>query len=291
VRIAYKVFGSLAIISMALANTGGGQELEERSFGLSIDSLLAPWDSTHSPGVAVLVQHRGRTVYKRGVGMAVLEHGVPITPQTSFDLASVSKHITSFAVLMLERESTLDRDDDIRQYLPELPHFAQAITVRDLLHQTSGLWEFWTILNQYGGFRSRDYFTMGDVLNLLAHQPALTFEPGTRYGYTNTNYSLLAEIVARATGVPFGQWTKEHIFDPLDMRDTYFQEDCTTPIPGKATAYERRDGAWILSRPSNVEVPGSAHAFTTLDDMEKWLRQFHARTLAGVAPRPSQKRR
>jgi len=246
-----------------------------------IDRVFEKFNRFDSPGAAVLVQLHGRNIYKKCFGLANLEHHIPIEPESSFDLASVSKHLTSFAVLLLEKDGKLDLDDDIRRYLPELPDYNTKITIRHLLYQSSGLWEFWTILNKYSGFRDRDYFKMIDVLNLLRHQGELVFNPGTKYAYTNTNYSLLAEIIKRLTGVSFGEWTKKNLFDPLEMENTYFQEDCTIPIPKKATAYLKRDGRYVLARPSNVEIPGSAHAFTTLNDMAKWIDNFRTGKLGG----------
>ena len=199
-------------------------------------ALLSPWDRPESPGVAVLVQRQGQDLCQECVGLADLEQGVVISPETCFDFASVSKHMTAFAVLLLVQEGRLDLDDDIRRYMPELPEFAEQIHVRDLLHQTSGLWEFWTILTNYAGFNVRDYITMADVLVLLAEQPAPNFAPGTRYAYTNTNYSLLSVIVERVTGRDFGDWTRERIFQPLGMEATHFQTDCSRLIPHRAAA-------------------------------------------------------
>jgi glutamine amidotransferase-like uncharacterized protein len=162
-----------------------------------VDRVFEKFNRFDSPGAAVLVQLHGRNIYKKCFGLANLEHHIPIGPECSFDLASVSKHLTSFAVLLLEKNGQLDLDDDIRRYLPELPDYNTKITIRHLLYQSSGLWEFWTILNKYSGFRDRDYFKMIDVLNLLRHQGELVFNPGTKYAYTNTNYSLLAEIIKR----------------------------------------------------------------------------------------------
>ena len=247
----------------------------------TIDSLLASWNREDAPGVAVLVQHHGRDVYKHCYGSASLEHALPITPETVFDLASVSKHLTAFSVLLLEKSGQIRLDDDIRRYLPELPDFCTQVKVSDLLYQSSGLWEFWSILNQYSGFEARDYFSTDDVLRLISHQKEPTFPPGTKYSYSNTNYALLSVIVARVTGESFGDWTSANVFGPLGMTATHFQEDCTEIIPLVASAYERRGGMMHSARPMNVDIPGSAHAFTNLNDMSRWLDNFRTRKLGG----------
>jgi CubicO group peptidase (beta-lactamase class C family) len=252
------------------------QDLEQR-----LDALLAPWIQLGAPGMAVLVQSAGRDVYRRCLGLADLELDVLITPETCFDFASVSKHLTAFGVLLLAEEGKLSLDDSVRQYVPELPVCAERVKVRHLIHQSSGLWEFWTILNKYSGFHRRDYIRMRDVLTLLAGQPALSFEPGSRYAYTNTNYSLLSLVVERAGGAPFDAWMREHVFAPLGMTSTLFQTDCARLIPHKATAYLQGNDGYRLARPSNVEVPGSAHAFTNLEDMSRWLANLRDRRLGG----------
>ncbi len=253
----------------------------EKKLGQRIDALIAPWDRVDAPGLAVLVQKEGTDIYRRCVGSADLELGVSIGPEICFDLASVSKHFTAFGVLLLVEEGELSLDDGVRRYLPELPLCAEPVRVRHLLHQSSGLWEFWTILNKYSGFHRRDYIRLRDVLILLQGQPALNFEPGSRYAYTNTNYSLLSLIVERAGGAPFGEWMREHVFEPLGMESTLFQTDCTELISHRATAYLQDDEGYRLARPSNVEVPGSAHAFSNLEDMSRWLANFRHKRLGG----------
>lgn len=272
----------LVWLLLAFASAASSAEpLDPDRFSTRCDELFRAWDSQDAPGLAVLVQAHGKDIYKRCFGLASLENAVPITPETSFDLASCSKHITGLAILLLERDGIVRLDDDIRQYLPELAVCGEEVRIRHLLHQMSGLWEFWTILTSYSGFTSRDYVTVSDMLALVSHQEQLKFAPGERYEYTNTNYSLLAEIVARATGVSFGKWTGANIFEPLGMNNTRFQEDCTRIIPNVATAYFRSGDEFVLARPANVEVPGSAHAFTTLDDMAKWLDNFRTEHVGG----------
>lgn len=272
---------TVVLMASTAVGTGGAAAIETGVPVAAIDTILAEWNRADQPGVAVLVQQHGRDLYRRCSGAASVEHSVPITPQTSFDLASVSKHLTAFAVLLLEQRGQIGLDDNIHQYLPELPGYCQQITVGDLLYQSSGLWEFWSILNRYSGFNNRDYFSMTDVLSLVAGQEEPLFEPGTRYSYTNTNYALLSVIVSRITGETFGAWTKANVFEPLGMKATHFQEDCTTLIPNLASAYRRRGDELIAARPMNVDIPGSAHAFTTLDDMSRWLDNFRTRKLGG----------
>jgi hypothetical protein len=122
---------------------------------------------------------------------------------------------------------------------------------------------------------------MRDVLTLLAGQPALSFAPGSRYAYTNTNYSLLSLVVERAGGAPFDHWMRDNVFAPLDMTSTSCQTDCSRLIPNRAAAYLPGEDGYRLARPSNVEIPGSAHAFTNLADMSRWLGNLRGHRLGG----------
>ena len=278
-KIMNRIFS--VILVLGLYATHALSETSIDSISVQINHLFQKYQNDTTPGVAVLVQNKGENIYRECFGSANMEHKIPITPQTRFDLASLSKHITAFAVLLLEQQGKLDMNKTIRSYLTELPEFADSVHIKDLVYQSSGLWEFWAILNKYSGFRNRDYFTMQDVLKLIHYQEELLFTPGTRYAYTNTNYSLLAEIVKRITGHSFEEWTRENIFKPLGMIGTFFQEDCSLPIPQKASAYQKRNGKIILARPTNVEIPGSAHAFTTLNDMAIWIENFRTKKLGG----------
>ncbi|MBU1700579.1 MAG: beta-lactamase family protein [Candidatus Eisenbacteria bacterium] len=272
---------ALLVASISSSVAEPGLAISEEDLGAKLDTLLVPWDQSDAPGMAVLVQSRGTDIYRRCIGLADLEQGIKITPLTCFDLASVSKHLTAFGLCLLAEEGRLNLDDPIRRYLPELPLCAEPVLVRHLVHQSSGFWEFWTILNKYSGFQGRDYLRLSDVLTLLAGQSALNFAPGSRYAYTNTNYSLLSLVIERAGGIRFGIWMRDHVFTPLGMTGTLIQTECTELIPHRATAYLSDAEGYRLARPSNVEIPGSAHAFTNLEDMSRWLSSFHDKRLGG----------
>ena len=245
-----------------------------------VDRLFAEWDTTRTPGAAVLITDGPDVVLERCYGMADLEHGVPITPETRFELASVSKPFTAYAVLLLAHEGRLNLDDDVRLYLPELPDHGTPITIRHLLHHTSGLSE-WRQILAYAGLRSGDNFSLEDLLAMLEHQRVLDFAPGSRWQYSNTNYALLAEIVARVTGRPFGEWMAEQIFVPLEMRSTSIPVDGTRILLDRANGYGRRGGELVRRLTERFEIPGPAHAFSTLRDMARWVDNFRTGRLGG----------
>ncbi len=252
-----------------------------QQLGQGIDSLFARWNTAESPGAAVVVTDKDKTVIVRCYGLASVEHQIPITPSTRFELASVSKPFTAFAVLLLEKAGRLSLDDDIQLHLPELPDYGSPITVRDLLHHTSGLSD-WVRVRGYAGLRRGDQISLDDLLGMVKRQRQLEFEPGTKWSYSNTNYALLAEIVARVTGRPFAEWTRENVFAPLGMHDTSFPPEGASVIPNRASAYYIRDEGPVRSHVEDFEIPGPAHAFSTIADMAKWIGNMRTGRIGGT---------
>jgi CubicO group peptidase (beta-lactamase class C family) len=273
-----------AAASSGPAVDGGriGASGDANRFANSVDSLFADWATGESPGAAVLVTDKGETILMRCYGLASMEYAVPITPSTRFELASVSKPFTAFAVLLLEREGKLGLDDDVRRYLPELPDYGSPITIGDLLHHTSGLSD-WVKVTYYAGLRWSDQFRLDELMGMVNRQRMLEFEPGTKWSYSNTNYALLAEIVARVTGEPFTEWTRDNVFLPLGMRDTSFPAGGTSVVPDRASAYNVRGDGFARSFVENFEIPGPAHALSTIDDMAKWVDNMRTGRIGGRA--------
>ncbi len=166
----------------------------------------------------------GKVVYKNGFGLANMEYDIPNTPSTIFHVASVSKQFTAMCILLLESEGKLNINDDIRKYIPEMPDLGHVITIKHLMHHTSGLRDQWELLF-LAGWRSDDVITQEHLLKAIMRQKALNFEPGTKFLYSNTGYTLMAEIVKRVSGKPITIFAKENIFDPLKMDNTHFHDD------------------------------------------------------------------
>ncbi|RKH74181.1 serine hydrolase domain-containing protein [Corallococcus aberystwythensis] len=234
-----------------------------------VDALFAPWSGKTTPGCAVGITHEGTLDYARGYGMADLEHDVPITPQSIFLIASISKQFTAFSIGLLAQESKLSLDDDIRKHLPELPAYAKTITVAHLMHHTNGLREQGQLLN-LAGWRGDDVYTEADILWALSRQRGVNFEPGSEIVYGNAAYTLLSIIVRRVSGKPLRAFADERIFKPLGMADTHFRDDHTEVIPRRAWGYGPREGGgWRLGVP-NTDHYGSSNLFTTVGDLLKW---------------------
>ena len=234
-----------------------------------IDALFNAYARPDSPGCAVAVLQDGH-VHARGYGMADLELGVPITPATVFHIASISKQFTAFLVHLLAHEGKLSLDDDIRRHVPEVPKLGAArITLRHLLHHTSGLRDQNTML-KLAGWRPMDERTEGDILDLVRRQTTLNFRSGEDFNYCNTGYLLLSVVVSRLTGTPFRAVAEARIFRPLDMKASLVRDDHTKLVNGRARGYTPApDGHPAFWMP-NFDFAGSTSVHTTAEDLVRW---------------------
>jgi CubicO group peptidase (beta-lactamase class C family) len=246
----------------------------------SIDTVFAPWTARDSPGCAVGVFQNGGIAYAQGFGSASLEHDVPITPDSVFYAGSVSKQFTAMAAALAIQQGKLGYEDPIRKYLPELPAYADAIKIRHLLHHTSGLRDYNTLLS-VAGRRDEDAWDNAAVLRITARQQGLNFEPGSEYLYSNTGYTLLATIVERATGTRFATYADEQIFKPLGMTASHFHTDARRLVRGRALAYAGSPGQWTLATPIN-ERAGAGGLYTTIPDLLKWDENFYTGGVGGA---------
>lgn len=247
-----------------------------------VDKLFEKWNSADSPGAAVAIIKDGMVVYRKGFGSAQLEYNIPITPSTVFHVASVSKQFTAVAITMLEAAGKLSADDDIRKYLPEMADFGKTITIRNLLHHTSGLRDQWELLI-LSGWRMDDVITQADIMDRLKRQRELNFAPGERYLYCNSGFTLLAEIVARVSGQPFTQWTQENIFKPLGMTSTHFHLDYQEIVKNRAYSYQGDPEKGFAQSVLNYANVGATSLFTTVEDMANWVRNFEDKRVGGAA--------
>jgi CubicO group peptidase (beta-lactamase class C family) len=245
-----------------------------------IDALFAQWSKPDTPGCALNVVKDGATIYQHNYGLADVEHSVPITGSTVFHVGSVSKQFTAFAIYLLAKEGRLSLDDDIRKYLPELHDFGKPITIRHLLHHTSGLRDQWQLLN-LSSWRPDDVITQQDVLQMIWRQRELNFAPGERFMYSNTGYTLLGVIIERVSGMSLRQFTDERIFKPLGMEHTHFHEHYGDLVPNRAYSYDRLpDGGYTYVALSYSTV-GPSSLFTTAEDLARWDENFYSGRIGG----------
>jgi CubicO group peptidase (beta-lactamase class C family) len=245
-----------------------------------IDALFTDFDRPDAPGCAVGIVRDSELVYARGYGMANLEHGLPIAPASIFHVASISKHFTGLALVLLEQDGQLTLGDDVRRHLPELPDFGTTITLRHLLNHTSGLRDQWELL-ALSGWRPDDLVTDDDVLDLATRQRDLNFPVGSEYLYCNTGYTLAALVVRRVSGQSLRDFLHDRLFAPLGMNSTHFHNDHSEIVPGRTHAYEPRDGGgWRISLPV-FDTTGATSLHTTVEDLARWVVRLEQWQAAG----------
>jgi CubicO group peptidase (beta-lactamase class C family) len=248
-----------------------------------IDALLAEYGKSGSPGCAVVVVQDGKVVHKRGYGQASIEHNIAIDPETTvFNVGSVSKHFTVFAVLKLAREGKLNLDDPIHKYIPEAGDTGKRVTVRQLIHHTSGLRDYFVLLGMSGTRILEDVVTTEDILGLLARQKDLNFEPGTQFVYCNSSYELLGVLVEKVSKQPLRDYLHDQVFEPLGMKATQVRSDHRSIVRNLATPYARRGDGFRLS-PIAHHSAGATNVYTTAADLVLWDENF---TTAKVGGRP-----
>ena len=235
-----------------------------------------------SPGGAVgVVQQDGALVVHRCAGLASLELGVPVGPDTTFRVASVTKQFTCAAVLMLADEGRLRLEDDVRDHLPEFPDMGATVTVAHLLHNTSGIRDMLGIM-RLGGADLGQPVRADELMAGILRQRTLNFAPGSRFLYSNSNFLLLGRIAERVGGEALPAFLDRRIFAPAGMARTRLVEQVAAPVPGLATGYVRRDGAWLRA-PHAFPLHGEGGLVSGVEDLALWSQWLDAHPdLAGA---------
>ena len=246
-----------------------------------VDQIFLPWDTPNTPGAAVAIIQNDSIVYQNTYGNANLEYDLPITKTSVFLTGSVAKQFTAFSILLLAQEGKLSLDDDIRKYIPEVPDFGYTITLKHLANHTSGLREK-AVLAALMGWLESDVVTTEQILKVISKQKALNFKPGEQYMYCNTGYTLLAEVVARVSKQTFAAFTRENIFEPLNMVNTQFFDDHQKIIKNRAYAYYPKKNDFVKSV-LNDAAPGSSGLFTTIEDLSSWVLNYKNPVIGSAA--------
>ncbi len=246
-----------------------------------IDAIFAEWDRTHSPGCSLGVYRDGEIAYARGYGMANLEHGIANSPRTVFRIGSTSKQFTAMAVALAAERGELALDDDIRKLLSEMPSYGEPVTVRHLVHHTSGLRDYLGL--QWLADRGEDY-SVSEALAIIARQRALNFAPGEQFLYSNSNYFLMSQLVERATGQTLRAWTEEHLLRPLGMRHTHFHDDHTHIVRQRANGYSPAEDGGFRTDMTILDMVGDGGIYTTVEDLLLWDNNFYDNRLGKGGP-------
>ena len=233
-----------------------------------IDTLLHAQVASNGPGVAVAIIKNSQVNYCQGYGLANLEWQQPVTPHTVFGLGSITKQFTATAIMLLERQGKLRLDDSIQTYLPEYPTHGHHVTLTHLLTHTSGISNFVT---NHGFWEQPSLVagTIDEVIALFKDLP-FDFEPGTRYGYSNSGYVLLGHVLERLLDMSYAEVIEQFIFAPLGMAHSYYL-DPEPIIPYRASGYVRTKQGYQHARFITAAVKHVAGGLgTTLEDMIRW---------------------
>ncbi len=245
--------------------------------------IFARFDRVTSPGCAVGVAQGGTPVLTAAYGMANLEYGIRLTPDTIFEAGSVSKQFTAAAIVLLAQDGKLSLDDPVRKYVPELPDFGTPILIRHLLNHTSGLRSQWPLLTLAGRPPGQAVHTAAEILELMHRQKELNFAPGDEYLYNNTGFTLLGIIVQRVSGQSLPDFTAARLFRPIGMARTQWRDDFTRLVKGRATAYAQAgDGTFHQDMPF-TNVIGNGGLLTTVGDLLKWNANLDEPRVGGPA--------
>ncbi len=244
-----------------------------------VDRIFAAYAKGGSPGCAVGVIQDGNFLYRKGYGMASIELSVALTPEAVFYMGSVSKQFTAAAVVLAAEQGFLSLDDDVRKYIPELPDYGHVITLRQMLHHTSGFRDFLTLL-VLAGRNAGEIHSEAEIIDLIARQKALNNNPGEDWLYSNSNYYLLGVVVRRATKRSLNDFASETIFKPLGMTHTRFYDDHTLVLPSRVAAYDPgKDSTFLVDWSTSYDIVGAGGMMSTVDDMLLWDGNFYANKL------------
>lgn len=271
----------------------------------AIDKVFADYTRSDTPGYALAIVHDSEFAYAKGYGMANLDDGVPITPETSFHLASVSKQFTAAAIALLVLDGKISLSDPVAKYIPEAAKYGDGLRIEHLVYMTSGLHEYTDLKRKSGmPWMSFYYFTRDEAIANSLAQDKLEFTPGTDWAYRNINYMLLTKIVEVVSHKSFAQFMRDRIFIPLGMTHTLIDDDTTEIIPHRATGYAERGNPRVAKELAEVGVSihpdsgspqdhwirlvrvsphfGGSGVFSSLDDLLLWDRNWYSGTIGGA---------
>jgi CubicO group peptidase (beta-lactamase class C family) len=256
-----------------------------RSSGLArrINAIFAAVTSKDAPGLAVVVRKDGHTVFKRGYGLRDLRCHLSINGHTNFRLASCTKQFTAMAVMLLVHEGKLRYDEPLTRIFPHFPSYGRKITIRNLLNHTSGLVSYEDVMDKMYAGRSWEQIPQihdAGVLALMEKQKGTKFPPGTYWEYSNSGYCVLAMVVQKVSGMPFAEFLRRRIFQPLHMTTTVAYEYGKNHVIDRAYGYTNDAGMWLETDQSPTSATlGDGGVYSSVDDLIKWDNALRDHTL------------
>jgi len=274
--MALLVFASLVPPGRAAAATAPAAD--DDALAAKVDAVMAEVYKPGQPGAAVIVRKNGRTLFRKGYGLADLELGVPVAPDMVFRLGSITKQFTAVSILLLAQEGRLGLQDEITRFLPDYPTQGRKITVEHLLTHTSGI-QSYTDLAEWLPLWRKD-FTVRELIDLFKDKP-MQFEPGRSWAYNNSGYILLGAIIEKASGKTYEQFVDERIFKPLGMTSSSY-DHTERIIPRRVRGYQDDKGGFVNAPYLSMTQPYAAGSLlSTVDDLAVWSDAVFAGRLVG----------
>jgi CubicO group peptidase (beta-lactamase class C family) len=244
----------------------------------ALETLLRPWNRSDAPGLVIGVAQHGATLFRRGFGLASVEHCTANTPKTRMRIGSTSKHFASLAALLLAEDGLLDIEAPVGRYLPELEDVVSgAPSLRQLMQHTSGLRDPVDLPAFLVCGNWSTVICAGTGLDIAQRFTSDNFPAGERMIYCNQGYHLLSLIVERVGGQSFGSFLQERILTPLGMVDTVLLPSDMNMMQGLASLHiAETGGGYRRGIYSSEELLGSGGMVSTIDDMLRWLAHLRS---------------
>lgn len=234
-----------------------------------VDSLFAEWRVPGSPGCSVGASRNGVQTLARAYGYANLEYDVPMSGNSIFQVASISKQFTATSVLLLAQQGKLALGDDIRKYVPELPDYGHVITLDHLLRHTSGLRDYDMGMQIAGWPSNSRVLSNADILDFAFRQRGVNRAPGQSFEYSNVGYTLLALTVERVSGMSLPEFARRNIFVPMGMTNTVWREDFRAIVKGRALGYRKFPSGYVTWMDMS-NAYGAGGLLSTVSDLLRW---------------------
>jgi CubicO group peptidase (beta-lactamase class C family) len=265
--IALGTLGALLPGAAALAAPKARPAEDLGALAKKIDAVMSKVYKPDEPGAAVIVRKDGKTVFRKGYGLADLELGVTVAPDMIFRLGSITKQFTAVSVLMLAQDGKLGLRDEITKFLPDYPTQGRKITVEHLLTHTSGILSY-TDIPEWLPLWRKD-MTVKELVDLFKDKP-MQFEPGASWAYNNSGYVLLGAIIEKVSGRTYADFVQERIFKPLGLKGSSY-DDTERVVSRRVRGYQKGDGGFVNAPYLSMSQPYAAGSLmSTVDDLAVW---------------------
>lgn len=266
--------GLYLFLLAAFLLTACTQSAEEKA-----DRLFKPYSGRKTPGAALLIIKDGKPLFAKTYGQADLKKKTPVTAQTNFRLASLTKQFTAMCILQLIERGKLDFETKLNDIFPDFPAYGKSISIRNMLQHTSGLQAYEDLIADTVQAQVLD----NDVLELMKRQDSTYFKPGTKYRYSNTGYAVLAMVVEKVSGQRFARFLQDHIFIPLKMENTVAYEQGISKVNNRALGYAVTDsGVFDSDQSVYSAVLGDGGIYSNLNDLLKWDQALYTNRLVSA---------